>query len=104
MATLDFERITAEKVGAVAWLVDQLEQALAELGTLDRAARERIDLLRGEIAAGRWLSFRAADALDLGYPLATSRQWRSWPGRGSPNGLRIRLLTFSASKGSAPRD
>ncbi len=68
MTTLDFERITAEKIGAVTWVVDALQQELESRDALDRCARERIRALRGEIAAGRLLSFRAADALDRGLP------------------------------------
>jgi alkylation response protein AidB-like acyl-CoA dehydrogenase len=60
LATLDLERITAEKLGGVAWLLDGLE---ARVGT-----DERLRLLRGELAAARLLSFRAADAIDRGQP------------------------------------
>jgi alkylation response protein AidB-like acyl-CoA dehydrogenase len=68
MYTLDFERITAEKVGGVAWVLDALEHRLAATGRLDRNAREWIGLLRGELDAARLLSFRAADVLDRGLP------------------------------------
>ena len=64
MYTLDFERITAEKLGAVAWVLDRLEEA----ESLDREAQEGIELLRGELHAARLLSFRAADVLDRGLP------------------------------------
>ncbi len=66
MHTLDFERVTAEKVGGAAWVVDGVERHLSERGRLDATARERIARLRGEAAAARLLSFRAADALDRG--------------------------------------
>jgi 3-oxocholest-4-en-26-oyl-CoA dehydrogenase alpha subunit len=63
MHTLDFERITAEKLGGLAWVLDVLEARLAETdrlaGTWGRIAR-----LRGELAAARLLSLRAADLLD----------------------------------------
>ena len=68
MYTLDFERITAEKVGGVAWVLDALEQRLRETARLDRVAMGRIGLLRGELQAARLLSLRAADVLDRGLP------------------------------------
>ncbi len=58
MYTLDLERVTAEKVGAVLWLLDRLRE---ELGP-----SETLATLRGEAEAARLLSFRAADALDRG--------------------------------------
>jgi 3-oxocholest-4-en-26-oyl-CoA dehydrogenase alpha subunit len=64
--TLDFERITAEKLGGIAWVLDAVEARLGGTGQLDRAARERLSRLRGELQAARLLSFRAADALDRG--------------------------------------
>ena len=60
MHTLDFERITAEKLGGVAWLLDRLEERLGPSAQLAR--------LRGELTAARLLSFRAADTLDRGLP------------------------------------
>jgi 3-oxocholest-4-en-26-oyl-CoA dehydrogenase alpha subunit len=60
MHTLDFERITAEKLGGVAWLLDRLEERLAP--------NEQLARLRGELTAARLLSFRAADTLDRGLP------------------------------------
>jgi alkylation response protein AidB-like acyl-CoA dehydrogenase len=68
MYTLDFERITAEKVGGAVWVLDGVEAWLRERGALDRAARERVARLRGEAAAARLLSLRAADALDREAP------------------------------------
>ena len=65
MHTLDFERITAEKLGGLAWVLDALEARLAETDRLD-AAWDRIARLRGELAATRLLSLRAADLLDRG--------------------------------------
>jgi alkylation response protein AidB-like acyl-CoA dehydrogenase len=65
MHTLDFERITAEKLGGLAWVLDALEERLSETGLLD-AARDRVARLRGELAASRLLSLRAADLLDRG--------------------------------------
>lgn len=66
MYTLDFERITAEKVGGVAWVLDAVEERLSETDRLDGAARTRLSRLRGELRAARLLAFRAADALDRG--------------------------------------
>ena len=63
MHTLDFERITAEKLGGLAWLVDELERRLRETDRLD-GTRPRVAALRGELAAARLLSLRAADLLD----------------------------------------
>ena len=56
MATLDFERITSEKIGVLLWLLDALE---AETG-------ERLDALRGEAAAARLQGYHAAWLLDQG--------------------------------------
>jgi alkylation response protein AidB-like acyl-CoA dehydrogenase len=66
MGTLDFERVTAEKLGSLAWLVDALEEHLAASDRLDEGAWRRVARLRGELAAGRLLSLRAADLLDRG--------------------------------------
>ncbi len=68
MYTLDFERVTAEKLGGFAWVLDAVEDRLRETARLDRAALERISRLRGELHASRLLSFRAADMLDRGLP------------------------------------
>jgi alkylation response protein AidB-like acyl-CoA dehydrogenase len=71
MHTLDFERITAEKLGGLAWVVDALERRLAETGRLD-GARDRVARLRGELAAARLLSLRAADLIDRGQPASAA--------------------------------
>jgi alkylation response protein AidB-like acyl-CoA dehydrogenase len=63
MRTLDFERITAEKLGGLAWILDGLEERLAQTGRLE-AAWPRVVALRGELAGARRLSLRAADLLD----------------------------------------
>lgn len=65
MHTLDFERITAEKLGGLAWVLDALEARLAETGRLDRAW-DRVARLRGELTSARLLSLRAANLLDRG--------------------------------------
>lgn len=67
MHTLDFERVTAEKIGGLAWVLDSLEWRLEETGARDRAW-QRIARLRGELNAARLLSLRAADLLDRRRP------------------------------------
>jgi 3-oxocholest-4-en-26-oyl-CoA dehydrogenase alpha subunit len=71
MHTLDFERITAEKLGGLAWILDGLEARLAGTGRID-AAWPRVAVLRGELAATRLLSLRAADLLDRGEPASAA--------------------------------
>ena len=65
MHTLDFERITMEKLGGLAWVLDGLEARLEESGRLERVS-DRIASLRGELTVARLLSLRAADLLDRG--------------------------------------
>jgi alkylation response protein AidB-like acyl-CoA dehydrogenase len=64
MHTLDFERITAEKLGGVQWVLDRVEAHMDESMELER--------LRGELDAARLLSFRAAWLLDRGEPAAAA--------------------------------
>ena len=71
MHTLDFERITAEKLGGLAWVLDALERRLEETGRLD-VAWPRLAQLRGELAASRLLSLRAASLLDRGEDASAS--------------------------------
>ena len=71
MHTLDFERITAEKLGGLAWILDGLEARLSETDRLDEA-RQRVASLRGELAGARLLSLRAADLLDRGEPASAA--------------------------------
>ncbi len=71
MHTLDFERITAEKLGGLAWVLDALEDRLAETDKLE-PARPRVAALRGELAGARLLSLRAADLLDRGEPASAA--------------------------------
>jgi alkylation response protein AidB-like acyl-CoA dehydrogenase len=68
MYTLDFERVTAEKIGGAAWVLDAVEERLLATGRLDGEARRCVLRLRGELEAARLLSFRAADMLDRGLP------------------------------------
>ena len=71
MHTLDFERITAEKLGGLAWILDLLEARLNESGRLDEV-RPRVALLRGDLAAARLLALRAADLLDRSEPASSA--------------------------------
>ena len=71
MYTLDFERVTAEKIGGFAWVLDGLEARLRETDRLDATARAQLRRLRGQAQAARLLSFRAADALDRGVPASS---------------------------------
>ena len=71
MHTLDFERITAEKLGGLAWVLDALERRLAETDRLE-PAWQRLANLRGELAGARLLSLRAADLLDRGEPASAA--------------------------------
>ena len=71
MHTLDFERVTAEKLGGLAWILDGLEERLRETERLE-AGWPRVAALRGELAAARLLSLRAADVLDRGEPASAA--------------------------------
>ena len=71
MHTLDFERITAEKLGGLAWILDELEARLRQTDRLE-VAWPRVAALRGELAAARLLSLRAADLLDRGEPASSA--------------------------------
>jgi len=71
MHTLDFERITAEKLGGLAWILDALELWLTKMGRLEPEWR-RLASLRGELAGARLLSLRAADLLDRGEPASAA--------------------------------
>jgi alkylation response protein AidB-like acyl-CoA dehydrogenase len=72
MHTLDFERITAEKLGGLAWILDLVEARLRETEAPEEAWRPRVTHLRGELAAARLLSLRAADLLDRGAPASSA--------------------------------
>lgn len=63
MGTLDYERVTSEKVGTVCWLLDALGP-LAE----DRVARGELSRLRGAAQAARLHGRRAAQLLEAGRP------------------------------------
>ena len=71
MHTLDFERITAEKLGGLRWIMDLVEARLGETDRLD-AAWPRLASLRGELAGARLLSLRAADLLDRREPTSAA--------------------------------
>jgi alkylation response protein AidB-like acyl-CoA dehydrogenase len=68
MYTLDFERVTAEKIGGFQWVVDELEKRLQAVDRLEAHSSALISQLRGQLQAARLLSFRAADTLDRGQP------------------------------------
>jgi alkylation response protein AidB-like acyl-CoA dehydrogenase len=63
MHTLDFERVTSEKLGGVSWVLDRLA---------DEVGSEPVAELRGELEAARLLSFRAAWHLDRHEPAAAA--------------------------------
>jgi alkylation response protein AidB-like acyl-CoA dehydrogenase len=93
MHTLDFERITAEKLGGLAWVLDALEQRLGVTERLDRAW-PRVAQLRGELAAARLLSLRAADLLDRGEPASAASAMAKLAGarlaqRLAPEGIEL---------------
>ena len=63
MATLDYERVTSEKVGTLFWLLDALVPLAA-----DRWTRRELSRLRGAAAAARLHGQRAAQLLEAGRP------------------------------------
>ncbi len=63
MGTLDYERVTSEKVGTVFWLLD----ALAPLA-IDRRTRQVLRRLRGAAQAARLHGRRATELLEAGRP------------------------------------
>jgi 3-oxocholest-4-en-26-oyl-CoA dehydrogenase alpha subunit len=64
MHTLDFERVTSEKLGGVLWVLDRLDEHVR--------SSEQLARLRGELEAARLLSYRAAWLIDRGRPAATA--------------------------------
>ncbi len=64
MGTLDYERVTSEKVGTIFWLLD----ALAPLTAGSRGAQRALRRLRGAARAARLHGRRAAELLDAGRP------------------------------------
>jgi alkylation response protein AidB-like acyl-CoA dehydrogenase len=63
MGTLDYERVTSEKVGTVIWLLD----ALTPLAS-DRRSEQALRRLRGAAAAARLHGRRATELLQAGSP------------------------------------
>jgi alkylation response protein AidB-like acyl-CoA dehydrogenase len=63
MGTLDYERVTSEKVGTVLWLLDALEPHVGE-----PCARRELSRLRGAAAAARLHGRAAAQLLEAGRP------------------------------------
>jgi len=72
MHTLDFERITAEKLGGLEWVLDALDSRLDETERPESEWWPRIAHLKGELAAARLLSLRAADLIDRGEPASSA--------------------------------
>jgi alkylation response protein AidB-like acyl-CoA dehydrogenase len=63
MGTLDYERVTSEKVGTILWLLDCLDRFAREPGV-----RRRLRRLRGATQAARQHGRRAAALLEMGRP------------------------------------
>lgn len=63
MGTLDYERVTSEKVGTVVWLLDALEPIVKK-----RGERRSLRRLRGAAQAARLHGRRAAELLEGGRP------------------------------------
>jgi alkylation response protein AidB-like acyl-CoA dehydrogenase len=63
MGTLDYERVTSEKVGTVCWLLDALEPYARDQNQTKALAR-----LRGAAQAARLHGWRAAELLEAGRP------------------------------------
>jgi 3-oxocholest-4-en-26-oyl-CoA dehydrogenase alpha subunit len=63
MGTLDYERVTSEKIGVVLWLLDELEPL-----TATAAQRRRFSELRGEAQAARLHGRAAVALLEAGAP------------------------------------
>jgi len=72
MHTLDFERITAEKLGGLAWVLEHLDFRLEVTERQESEYWPRIAHLQGELAAARLLSLRAADLIDRGEPASSA--------------------------------
>jgi alkylation response protein AidB-like acyl-CoA dehydrogenase len=67
MGTLDYERVTSEKVGVAQRLLDQLDQHCD-----DPAARRALRRLRGECQAARLHGLRATELLAAGRPASAA--------------------------------
>ena len=63
MGTLDYERVTSEKVGTVLWLLDTVAPLAG-----DRPTRRELSRLRGAAQAARLHGRRAAELLEAGRP------------------------------------
>jgi alkylation response protein AidB-like acyl-CoA dehydrogenase len=67
LGTLDFERVTSEKVGVVRWLLEALEPHCTSAADLRQLRR-----LRGECQAARLHGRRATTLLSTGLPASTA--------------------------------
>lgn len=63
MGTLDYERVTSEKVGTILWLLDALEPL-----AIERGATKILGRLRGAAQAARLHGRAAAELLEAGAP------------------------------------
>jgi hypothetical protein len=63
MGTLDYERVTSEKVGTIFWLLDCLDRF-----ALEPSLRRRLRRLRGAAQAARQHGRRAAALMEMGRP------------------------------------
>ena len=94
MGTLDYERVTSEKVGTVFWLLD----ALAPL-VKDEGARRSLRRLRGAAQAARLHGRRAAQLLEAGRPASA----QSSMAKLSVAELMQRVAAFAVELPGAPR-
>jgi 3-oxocholest-4-en-26-oyl-CoA dehydrogenase alpha subunit len=86
MGTLDYERVTSEKVGTVIWLLD----ALSPLAT-DHRSRRGLSRLRGAAQAARLHGRRATELLQAGRPASA----QSSMAKLSVAGLMQRVAAFA---------
>ena len=101
MHTLDFERITAEKLGGLAWILDLLEARLARDGAARRRPGHALALSARRACRAR-ASSRCARPISsiAASPRALRRRWRSSRARGSRSAWRARASSSSASRAS----
>ena len=101
MYTLDFERVTAEKIGGFAWVIDALEARLRETDRLDAAARARMQTASRPGAGGTTALVQSSRRTrSRRSPRARSRRWRSSPAERSRKRSATRRSTCSGSRGS----
>ena len=103
MFTLDFERITAEKLGGVAWVLDSVEMRLRDSGP--SGVRPRDGSRVYVVSCRRHDCSRSARLMHwtAHFRRVPPQRWRSCPGRGSCSGRPMPRSTCSGSKGSVTR-